>query len=544
MMKRFCILITVFLSVILALGAQTKPRLAILPFTGGRGGDGETISVLLSNQRILRDAFTVQPRNSAIDRIMTEQQYQRQSGLINSDAISEIGKLNTADLVVSGHITNLSNNNLVIISIIDVTEIQQVAGVYKTYRNIEEIRGLLPDIAKGLVETSLKNKTSLPGLAVPSFTVPSGVNANDAMVLAQILATELAASGKYAVFPRNKSVDDVKKEIEFQRSGMTSGAAEMGTTRKIEYILSSNVMSLGKTNLFGTQILNIEKGNVIEAADREYQDISDGLSKNLMSELAKELMGGTQPPPPPPNFVRVEGGSFQMGGTMYDDEKPIHTVTVKSFSISKYQVTQKEWYELMGTTVRQQRDMADKSWSIYGEGDNYPIYYVNWNEAVEYCNKRSLKEGLTPAYRGSAGNISCDWNANGYRLPTEAEWEFAAKGGIKEYMTTEYAGSNSAGAVAWYADNSGRSTHPVGTKAPNSLGLYDMSGNVWEWCWDWYGGYTSGIQTDPRGAASGASRVMRGGSWSYSAGYVRSAYRSYVTPSFRNCYIGFRLVRP
>jgi hypothetical protein len=276
--------------------AQAKKRLAILPFSGGQGQDGETISILLSNQRSLLDAFTVQPRNSAIDKIMGEQKYQRQSGLINSDAISEIGKLNTADLVVSGYITKLSDQNLLLISIIDVTEVQQIAGVYQTYRSIEEVRGVLPGLAQRLSETSRKNYTNLPALAVPSFSVPRNVNANDAMVLAQILATEIVNLGKYAVFPRNSSVDDVLKEHQFQRSGQTSGAVNLGTSKKIDYILSSNVMSLGKSNLFGSQIINLERGDVISGADREYQDIADGLNKNLMTEIAVELLRVTVAP--------------------------------------------------------------------------------------------------------------------------------------------------------------------------------------------------------------------------------------------------------
>jgi formylglycine-generating enzyme required for sulfatase activity len=244
-------------------------------------------------------------------------------------------------------------------------------------------------------------------------------------------------------------------------------------------------------------------------------------------------------------MVFVEGGTFQMGSSNGDsDEKPVHMVTVKSFYMGKYEVTQKEWREIMGATVAQQRDMTDKGIPLSGEGDNYPMYYVSWNEAIEYCNKRSLKEGLTPAYRGSGNNITCDFNATGYRLPTEAEWEYAARGGNQDYLTYEYSGGNSADAVAWYGNNSGNRTHPVGIKQPNSLGLYDMSGNVWEWCWDWFGGYSSGSQTNPMGASSGTYRVARGGSWGNDAADVRSAYRSNNTPSHRYSILGFRLVRP
>ena len=246
----------------------------------------------------------------------------------------------------------------------------------------------------------------------------------------------------------------------------------------------------------------------------------------------------------PGGLVRVEGGTFQMGSNNGDsDEKPVHTVTVQSFSIGKYPVTQKEWFEIMGTTVRQQRDVANKSWLLYGEGDNYPMYYVSWFEAVEYCNRRSVKEGLKPAYSGTGDNITCDWSANGYRLPTEAEWEYAAKDGSRDPMAYEYAGSNSVDSVAWYKSNSGNKTQPVGRKAPNSLGLYDMSGNVWEWCWDWYGDYSVEAQTDPTGASSGSGRVNRGGSWFSSAQGVRSADRSSDTPAGRASNLGFRVAR-
>ncbi|MDR1933300.1 MAG: SUMF1/EgtB/PvdO family nonheme iron enzyme [Spirochaetales bacterium] len=238
--------------------------------------------------------------------------------------------------------------------------------------------------------------------------------------------------------------------------------------------------------------------------------------------------------PAPANMVRVEGGTFQMGSANGDDdEKPVHSVTVKSFYMAKCEVTQKEWQEIMGTNPGNFK------------GDDLPVENVSWYDAIEYCNKRSLKEGLTPAYRGSRDStITCNFSATGYRLPTEAEWEYAAKGGDKDYLILSYSGSNNADAVGWYTDNSWRRTHPVGTKQANSLGLHDMSGNVWEWCWDWYGTYPRSALSDPAGAASGSGRVLRGGGWGSGAGNLRSADRDSGTPSNRYSSIGFRLVRP
>jgi formylglycine-generating enzyme required for sulfatase activity len=194
----------------------------------------------------------------------------------------------------------------------------------------------------------------------------------------------------------------------------------------------------------------------------------------------------------------------------------------------------------MGTTVQQQREKASGS-KLYGEGDNYPMYYVSWYEAVEYCNKRSQKEGLTPAYTINGTNVTWNRSASGYRLPTEAEWEYACRAGT----TTAYnTGASITDDTGWYRENSGDTTHPVGQKPANAWGLYDMHGNVWEWCWDWYGDYPSGAQTDPIGASSGSICVRRGGGWPYAAQYARSAYRGSFTPFLRFAFLGFRVVRP
>ena len=255
-------------------------------------------------------------------------------------------------------------------------------------------------------------------------------------------------------------------------------------------------------------------------------------------------------------MVYVPGGSFQMGNPNssvgYSDERPVHRVTLTGFYMGKYEVTQAQYRAVMGSNPS----------SGYGVGNNYPVYYVSWYAALVFCNKLSIAEGLTPAYRinGSTDpsawgsvptNSNSTWNAaeidsgsTGYRLPTEAQWEYAAKGGNGSPGNYTYSGSNTVGDVAWYSGNSNSTTHAVGTKAPNGLGLYDMSGNVWEWCWDWYGTYSSRAQTDPEGASSGSYRVLRGGYWFISAEFVRSAYRYNDDPYNRGGSLGFRLARP
>ena len=184
------------------------------------------------------------------------------------------------------------------------------------------------------------------------------------------------------------------------------------------------------------------------------------------------------------------------------------------------EVTQALWYAVMG-----QKPTSDGSaWSdTKGLGDNYPAYYISWNDCQGFISKLNQLTGLT------------------FRLPTEAEWEYAARGGHKATTQTLYSGSDTIDDVAWYASNSSSSTHPVAGKAANVLGLYDMSGNVWEWCNDWYGSYSSGAQTDPTGPSSGSFRVLRGGNWGDGATYCRVAFRNEGSVTGRIVLNGMRL---
>ena len=233
------------------------------------------------------------------------------------------------------------------------------------------------------------------------------------------------------------------------------------------------------------------------------------------------------------DLVTVAGGGFKMGDS--GEDGPIHAVTVSGFKMGRTEVTQAQYQAITG-----------KNPSGFAEdatAPQRPVEKVSWDDAVAFCNQLSAKEGLSPAYATKGGTVTLIPKASGYRLPTEAEWEYAARGGTKPDGTT-YAGSEEIATVAWYSDNGDRTTHPVATKAANGLGLYDMSGNVWDWCWDWYADYGSAAQTNPTGAAWGTYRVRRGGSWGGDASGCAVSYRGIGNPIFQYINFGFRVVRP
>jgi len=213
--------------------------------------------------------------------------------------------------------------------------------------------------------------------------------------------------------------------------------------------------------------------------------------------------------------VTLEGGAFQMGGNIYEENaNPTHAVTISSFEIGKYEVTQAQWLLVMGNNPSKFK------------GENLPVEQVSWYDIQIFMDKLYEQTGIE------------------YRLPTEAEWEFAARGGISASSTT-YAGSNTIEDVAWYAYNSEEKTHEVGTKQANELGIYNMSGNVCEWCSDLYDSsyYSISPTNNPQGPASGYNRVIRGGSWYYNAGSCDVSNRYFNEPRTTRGDIGFRIAR-
>lgn len=251
----------------------------------------------------------------------------------------------------------------------------------------------------------------------------------------------------------------------------------------------------------------------IEQLKSRIEELSSPEPENNTTQDFSDLIGKEST-----NMIFIEGGTFQMGSAeddseSYDNEKPQHEVSLSDFYLAKYPVTQGLWRAVMG---------SDPEKSYFKGCGNCPVEGVSWTDAEEFLKKLNSQTNKS------------------YRLPSETEWEYAARGGV-ESKGYKYAGSNDPKKVAWYDENSDEKTHQVGDLASNELGLHDMSGNVWEWCQDWYDDYPAGPQIDPQGPENGNPRVVRGGSWSGAAQYCRVASRRHVPPGSRLSLVGFRL---
>lgn len=335
--------------------------------------------------------------------------------------------------------------------------------------------------------------------------------------------------------------DQIMKEQQFQRSGAVDDKQirELGQMAGVQYVLVTEASSDGQGFFILAKLLDVETGQYGNA-ENTFCNVSGQDIFNASNELGAKLFGGSYTTKPFFNrpvtenadvititvggvsfdMIKVEAGSFIMGctseqgGDCDSDESPYHRVTItQDYYIGKFEVTQELWEAVMGTNP--------SNWKAFDR----PVEKVSWNDAQEFCAELNRMTGRH------------------FRLPTEAEWEYAARGG-KKSTNAKYSGSSSVSNVAWYDGNSGSQTHPVGKLRPNELGIYDMSGNVWEWCQDWKGGYSSASQTDPQGPSSGSCRVLRGGSWFSYAGGCRVSNRSNTSPGYRDNSSGFRLVLP
>jgi len=282
----------------LAVFGQAKPRLGILPFTGGSGRDGETITTLLSFQSDILGNFTVVPMTNAATAMVMDQSYQI-SGFPDSDTIARIGRMLNADFVVSGYIRYLGDRSLVIANVVNVESFELIAGYYKEYRRIDEIPAMLPELARAVINASKLITMGIPKLAVAPFNIARGISVPEAETLAQILVTEINKSENYMVLPRTSSIQVAKKDLEFQTRGNYTPedlARAMGWAVNARYILNTEVYNVGAAKMFSASIINTENGSVVADSSRLYRTIGEGIP--AMAELAWMLSTGGSPPPP------------------------------------------------------------------------------------------------------------------------------------------------------------------------------------------------------------------------------------------------------
>jgi len=399
-----------------------------------------------------------------------------------------------------------------------------------------------------------------------------GVSVDESRALTNRLMIELHRTNKFIVLER-EMLDKIIDEQKFQLSGCTADQCliELGQIANVQQIVAGSVSKMGAVFTITSRMISIESGEVVKTGIFDYEGNIGELMKLGMGNIAAQLASDSIPKSETNqadveeigrmgkvsaqltldlipkaetdqgdveevgSMIKVSGGTFIMGNTergfFNSFEKPAHNVTVEGFYISKYEVTQESYTKVMENNPSK------------FEGNNKPAESVSWFDAIEYCNRLSSRKGFNECYSMEENNVVCDWSANGYRLPTEAEWEFAARNGGEEIDIGGADNKNSLGRYAWYKSNSDSNTHPVGTKEPNGLGVYDMSGNVWEWCWDRSGNYDSMSLTNPVGPILGKYRIIRGGSWSNTSSNVRCLYRSNGQPYFNRSNIGFRIIR-
>ncbi|MDR1345297.1 MAG: SUMF1/EgtB/PvdO family nonheme iron enzyme [Bacteroidales bacterium] len=542
-MKKVVFLMLAVIYASIAFGQQT---VAVYVTGGQEEGANDMLSASLKEAITnSRDYVAVERTASFLQQLRKEQKYQR-SGNVDDDDIARLGRESGAKYVCVAELMSVSGGDFVTARLIGVENASVVAtadGADKI-TSLETLMRVSEAIAAQLLQYAVLNQSVKSKARVAVYVTGEAGDGETNKILGIKLVSAITKSAQYAAVERTDAfLKQLRSEQDYQSSGNVDDdqLAALGKQFGVQYVCAAKVSRAYGSKALTISLIDVETANVtavafaalsgsdinslISVTQKISMKIAGKTEAEIRVEAEAEAVAETRAEAVKKqalnsieqNMVYVQGGTFRMGctseqkGDCRNDEKPVHKVTLNNFYMSKYEVTQAQWKALMGSNPS------------FDEEDDLPVEQVSWNDVQIFIKRLNAATGKY------------------YRLPTEAEWEYVARGGTQS-RGYQYSGSNTLDEVAWYQDNSGDKPHPVGTKRANELGIYDMSGNVSEWCYDWYGTYPASAQNNPTGASSGSYRVTRSSSWGSGAGYCRVAHRSYNLPEF-NAFadLGFRL---
>jgi formylglycine-generating enzyme required for sulfatase activity/TolB-like protein len=560
-MKNKCNILLFFIALafsLVATGAVNDKETVAVYVTGGREEGANDILSASLKEAITKskDYVAVERTTLFLQQLQKEQKYQM-SGNVDYD-IARLGKQSGAKYVCVAEIMSTSSGDFVTARLIGVESASVVAtadGAEKI-TDIETLMHVSETIATQLVQDAAQSQSSKSKECVAVYVSGIGDEEETNKILGIKLVSAITKSVQYAAMERTDAfLKQLRNEQDYQTSGNVddSQLAALGKQFGVQYVCAAKVSKAYGSKVLTASLIDVETAQVIviSKAALSSSDINSLIS--VTQKISKDIAGKTVAEVEAEakakakeeakarekaeteakmeaikkqafesitqNMVYVQGGTFTMGCTFDQesdcdsDEKPSRRITVNSFHISKYEVTQGLWEFVMENNPS------------FFKGYNRPVECVSWDDVQEFIHKLNAMTGKN------------------YRLPTEAEWEYAARGGMQS-RNYKYSGSNIIDEVAWYYDNSGSETHSVGTKKANELGIYDMSGNVYEWCQDWYDKYSKRTQINPQGSSNGSNRVIRGGNVYFNENYCRVANRHRKNPNGCDNDIGFRVVLP